>query len=379
MLAVVIAPDGSRMARVEVVSDYPRGGRGAGDEGAHRRGRRGDPRGAGRRPVKPLAGRTVLVTRPADQSVELVRRLRRLGATAIVAPADRDRAGAIRRTDARRCATWRPAGSRGSRSRAARRWRCWRRGWTSPSDVRANVAAIGEGTGTAFRALGAADARPHARDVHHRRAGARLPARRRARALRARRHRARRSRGRARREGLVARSASTPTGRAWRASLPAEARAALRDGGVDAVTFTSASTVRGFVGAMGVVRGEPEGRVHRSGHGPRGAGARPARLGRRPPAHDRGPGRGAGTGPRRVLGRIPRMSFPQQRPRRMRRTPALRALIRETDAGSPAADRAAVREGGHRRAAADRVDAGAVPAHARDRSARRRPTSRHAA
>ena len=36
--------------------------------------------------MKPLAGRTVLVTRPADQSVELVRRLRRLGAAAIVAP-----------------------------------------------------------------------------------------------------------------------------------------------------------------------------------------------------------------------------------------------------------------------------------------------------
>ena len=41
-------------------------------------------------------------------------------------------------------------------------------------------------------------------------------------------------------------------------SLPADARAALRDGGIDAITFTSASTVRGFVGAMGVVRGNPK-------------------------------------------------------------------------------------------------------------------------
>jgi uroporphyrinogen-III synthase len=41
-------------------------------------------------------------------------------------------------------------------------------------------------------------------------------------------------------------------------SLPPEARAALRDGEVDAITFTSASTVRGFVGAMGVVRGNPK-------------------------------------------------------------------------------------------------------------------------
>jgi uroporphyrinogen-III synthase len=41
-------------------------------------------------------------------------------------------------------------------------------------------------------------------------------------------------------------------------SLPLEARTALRAGGVDAVTFTSASTVRGFVRAMGVVRGNPK-------------------------------------------------------------------------------------------------------------------------
>jgi uroporphyrinogen-III synthase len=40
-------------------------------------------------------------------------------------------------------------------------------------------------------------------------------------------------------------------------SLPPEARTALRSGGVDAVTFTSASTVRGFVRAMGAVRGNP--------------------------------------------------------------------------------------------------------------------------
>jgi uroporphyrinogen-III synthase len=41
-------------------------------------------------------------------------------------------------------------------------------------------------------------------------------------------------------------------------TLPVEARAALRDGGVDAITFTSASTVRGFIGATGVVRGNPK-------------------------------------------------------------------------------------------------------------------------
>lgn len=41
-------------------------------------------------------------------------------------------------------------------------------------------------------------------------------------------------------------------------SLPADARDALRDGRVDAITFTSASTVEGFVGAVGVVRGDPK-------------------------------------------------------------------------------------------------------------------------
>jgi uroporphyrinogen-III synthase/uroporphyrinogen III methyltransferase/synthase len=41
-------------------------------------------------------------------------------------------------------------------------------------------------------------------------------------------------------------------------SLPPEARAVLRRGEVDAVTFTSASTVRGFVAAVGAVKGAPK-------------------------------------------------------------------------------------------------------------------------
>jgi uroporphyrinogen-III synthase len=41
-------------------------------------------------------------------------------------------------------------------------------------------------------------------------------------------------------------------------SLPKDARDALRAGKVDAVTFTSASTVRGFVGALGSVKGSPK-------------------------------------------------------------------------------------------------------------------------
>jgi uroporphyrinogen-III synthase len=41
-------------------------------------------------------------------------------------------------------------------------------------------------------------------------------------------------------------------------ALPREARDALRAGEVDAVTFTSASTVRGFVGALDAVAGAPK-------------------------------------------------------------------------------------------------------------------------
>jgi uroporphyrinogen-III synthase len=41
-------------------------------------------------------------------------------------------------------------------------------------------------------------------------------------------------------------------------SLPPEARAALREGRVDAITFTSASTVRGFLRALGAMKGAPK-------------------------------------------------------------------------------------------------------------------------
>jgi uroporphyrinogen-III synthase len=40
--------------------------------------------------------------------------------------------------------------------------------------------------------------------------------------------------------------------------LPTQARTALGRGEVDAVTFTSASTVRGFIGALGTVKGDPK-------------------------------------------------------------------------------------------------------------------------
>ena len=59
------------------------------------------------------------------------------------------------------------------------------------------------------------------------------------------------------------------------------------------------------------------------------------------------------------------MAFPTHRPRRLRATPALRRLVAETDPAPAPARAADVREGGRRRAGADRVDARRRPAHPR--------------
>ena len=206
--------------------------------------------------MKPLAGRTVLVTRPADQSVELVRRLRRLGAAAIVAPTieiapvrSAALTAALRDLSAGRFA-WITLTSRSTVEMLASRL-------DAPSDVRAKVAAIGDGTAQGVPRVGAPDARPHAHDVHDHRVGSRVPSWRGTRALRAAD-----IAPAGMEDALAAKGWSPVRVDAYRTrmarTLPAEARAALRDGRVDAITFTSASTVRGFVGAMGVVRGNPK-------------------------------------------------------------------------------------------------------------------------
>ena len=130
--------------------------------------------------------------------------------------------------------------------------------------------------------------------------GASLPSRRRPGALRSRRHRARRG----------SRTPSPPKGwsptrvdayRTPHAPLASRSgRDALRTGEVDAVTFTSASTVRGFVGALGAVSGSPKvvciGPVTADG----GPSPRLHRARRREAAHDRRPRR---TPSSRVLAR----------------------------------------------------------------------------
>jgi uroporphyrinogen-III synthase len=206
--------------------------------------------------LRSLAGRTVLVTRPSEASDGLVRRLRRRGATPIVAPTieivpARSAAltRALRDLGAGRFA-WITLTSRSTVEMLTTRL-------DSPSDVRAAVAAIGEGTASAFRAWA-------------RRAPDLIPETFTTAAL-ARRF----PRGHGRvlcpradiapaglEDALAAKGWSPERVDAYRTriprSLPREARETLRDGRVDAVLFTSASTVRGFVGAVGVVRGDPK-------------------------------------------------------------------------------------------------------------------------
>ncbi len=125
-----------------------------------------------------------------------------------------------------------------------------------PSDVRANVAAIGDGTREAFRRW----ARREPDLVPKTFTTASL-----ARAFPRGTGRVLCPRADVAPEGLEAAIAAkgwtTTRVDAYRTriprSLPPDARAALRAGRVDAVTFTSASTVRGFVRLLGAAKGHP--------------------------------------------------------------------------------------------------------------------------
>ena len=203
-----------------------------------------------------LAGRTILVTRPVEQVTPLVRELERRGAHVLVAPT-------IRLVPARSAAL----------TTALKELAAGRFDWltltsaatvdvlrdrlASPRDVRAKVAAIGEGTAAAFRRWARRD--PDLQPVTFTTAAlARAFPRGSGRVLCARADIAP--------EGLedaVARKGREPVRvDAYRTifatSLPREARDALRGGEVDAVTFTSASTVQGFVNALGAAKGTPK-------------------------------------------------------------------------------------------------------------------------
>ena len=205
--------------------------------------------------ARTLVGRTVLVTRPADQAEPLVRELERRGARVLVAPT-------IRLAPARSAAL-----TTALKDLAAGRFE-WlvltsqrtvhvlRDRMSSPGDVRAKFAAIGDGTAAAFRDWTRRDPDLQPSTFTTEALARAFP----------------RGHGRV----LCARADIAPGGledalssKGWdplrvvayrtvfTRSLPREARDALRRGEVDAVTFTSASTVEGFVGALSAARGAP--------------------------------------------------------------------------------------------------------------------------
>ncbi len=202
-----------------------------------------------------LADRTIVVTRPADQSRTLNERLTALGAEVVDAPAieiapihSAALTRALRDLAAGRYA-WITLTSRATVETLASRL-------ASSDEVRARVAAIGDGTATAFRGWAGreVDLQPSTFTTD---GLARAFPRGDGRVLCARADIAP--------EGLeqaLARKGWSPERvDAYRTklprSLPPRARDALREGVVDAITFTSASTVRGFVGALDVVTGAP--------------------------------------------------------------------------------------------------------------------------
>ena len=203
-----------------------------------------------------LTGRTILVTRPAEQAAPLVRELERRGARVLVAPT-------IRLVPARSAAL-----TAALKELAAGRfdWITLTSGATvdvlrdrldSPREVRAQVAAIGDGTASAYRRWSRKD--PDLQPATFTTAAlARVFPRGSGRVLTARADIA----PEGLEDALIRKGWEAVRVDAYRTnfatSLPRETRDALRRGEVDAVTFTSASTVFGFVNALGAARGTPK-------------------------------------------------------------------------------------------------------------------------
>jgi uroporphyrinogen-III synthase len=206
-------------------------------------------------PGGPLAGKVVLVTRPRDQSASLVHELERQGATAIVAPTievvpvrSAELTKALQELAAGTF-DWITLTSRATVDVLASR--------LEPGDVRARVAAVGQGTSAAFRRWAGRDpdlvpktfttaALAHAFPRGH------------GRVLCARANVA----PEGFEEALAAKGWTPLRVDAYRTKmpewLPIGAREALARGNVDAITFTSASSVRGFANAATDVRGDPK-------------------------------------------------------------------------------------------------------------------------
>jgi uroporphyrinogen-III synthase len=198
----------------------------------------------------------VLVTRPAERGARLVELLERRGARAIVAPSislKPARSAALTRALKDLAAgrfAWIVLTSPSTVAMLAERL-------ASPTDLRCEVAAIGDGTAEAYRRWShrAADIRPRTFTT----AGlARSFPRGAGRVLCPRADIA----PEGLEDALAAKGWTPERVDAYRTTfpgtLPRAARDALAAGSVDAVTFTSASTVRGYVEAVGTVKGSPK-------------------------------------------------------------------------------------------------------------------------
>jgi uroporphyrinogen-III synthase len=203
----------------------------------------------------PLAGKVILVTRPRDQAEVLVRELERLGATAIVAPTIE--IVPVRSAELTNALYGLAAGAFAWISLTSRATVDVLASQLEPGEVQARVAAVGEGTAAAFRrwagrepdlvprtfttaALAHAFPRGHGRVLCARADVA----------------------PQGFEEALAAKGWTPLRVDAYRTKmpewLPIGAREALARGTVDAITFTSASSVRGFANAVSDVRGDPK-------------------------------------------------------------------------------------------------------------------------
>ena len=195
------------------------------------------------------------MTRPRPEADELATLLRRRGAKAIVAPGIE--LAPVRSAALTKALAELSDGAFAWVTLTSPRTVEVLSGRLKPRDVRARVAAVGEGTAEAFRRWSRRD--PDLVPKTFTTVGL-------ARAFP-------RGDGRV----LTPRADVAPEGledalerKGWHATrvdayrtrlatrLPLEARTALQRGEVDAVTFTSASTVRGFVGALGAMKGSPK-------------------------------------------------------------------------------------------------------------------------
>lgn len=209
-------------------------------------------------PRGPLAGRTILVTRPIDRSERLVNLLDQRGATVIAAPSIELRR--VRSADLTRALRDLAGGGFAwivLTSPATVRMLDERLG--GPDDVHADVAAIGEGTAAAFARWAKREPAllPRTFTVD---GLARAFPRGAGRVLCARADIA----PDGLEDALAAKGWSPTRVDAYRTvfpkTLPTRATAALAAGEVDAITFTSASTVHGFQQALGAteIAGRPK-------------------------------------------------------------------------------------------------------------------------